>query len=117
MVPSLAAELNVAMKPSGLRGKTALVTGSTSGIGLGIARAFAGAGMNAVLNGFGSSHDIDAARSQLEQSFGVATKLNPDWEFLCRLRDVGRNRTAQWLDKNFDRVGRDSSIDLAEVFL
>lgn len=55
----------------------------------------------------------DAGMAQL----GVATKLNPDWEFLCRLRDAGRNRAAQWLDSNFDRVGRDSSIDLAEVFL
>ncbi len=36
-----------------LAGKTAIVTGSTSGIGLGIARAFATAGMNVILNGFG----------------------------------------------------------------
>ena len=55
----------------------------------------------------------DAEMAQL----GVATKLNPDWDFLCRLRDVGRNRTAQWLDQNFDRVGQNSSIDLTEVFL
>ena len=36
-----------------LKGKTAVVTGSTSGIGLGCARAFAGAGANIVLNGIG----------------------------------------------------------------
>jgi hypothetical protein len=40
--------------PAGeLAGKSAIVTGSTSGIGLGIARAFAKAGMNIMLNGFG----------------------------------------------------------------
>lgn len=48
---------------------------------------------------------------------GVATKLNPDWEFLCRLRDAGRLRAGEWLDANFDRVGRESTIDLAEVYL
>ena len=55
----------------------------------------------------------DAEMAQL----GVATKLNPDWEFLCRLRDVGRRRAEEWLQNNYDRVGRSSSIDLAEVFL
>jgi NTE family protein len=55
----------------------------------------------------------DAEMAQL----GVATKLNPDWDFLCRLRDVGRRRAEEWLEKNFDRIGRSSSVDLAEVFL
>ena len=41
------------LSTTGLAGKSAIVTGSTSGIGLGIARAFAGAGMTVTLNGFG----------------------------------------------------------------
>jgi NTE family protein len=49
-------------------------------------------------------------------SFGVATKLNPDWDFLCRLRDSGRVKTAEWLDSNFDKVGQSSTVDLAEIF-
>ena len=41
-----------------LKGKTAVVTGSLSGIGLGIARALASSGANVVLNGFASDEEI-----------------------------------------------------------
>jgi 3-hydroxybutyrate dehydrogenase len=52
-------------------GKNALVTGSTSGIGLGIAEAFAAAGANVVLNGFGPPDEIEALRSRLSAQHGV----------------------------------------------
>ena len=55
-----------------LRGKCAVVTGSTSGIGLGIARTFAQAGMKIVLNGFGPASEIEALRAEMSRSFGVA---------------------------------------------
>jgi 3-hydroxybutyrate dehydrogenase len=48
-----------------LHGKTAIVTGSTSGIGLGVARALAGQGANILLNGFGDAAAIDALRTAL----------------------------------------------------
>src|ERR1700757_3808672 len=54
-----------------LTGKTAVVTGSTSGIGLAIARGFAGAGANVVINGFGAPADIEKERSAIETDFKV----------------------------------------------
>jgi 3-hydroxybutyrate dehydrogenase len=54
-----------------LNGKVALVTGSTSGIGLGMARAFAGAGAHVVLNGFGDPADIHRLTTDLAAEFGV----------------------------------------------
>ena len=52
--------------------KSAIVTGSTSGIGLGIAEAFAKAGMNVMLNGFGDAGEIEATRARLAETCGVA---------------------------------------------
>jgi 3-hydroxybutyrate dehydrogenase len=54
-----------------LAGKTALITGSTSGIGLGIAQALAAKGANIVLNGFGERDAIESLRSQLQKDHGV----------------------------------------------
>ena len=56
-----------------LLGKSAIVTGSTSGIGLGIARAFAAAGMNVLLNGFGNRAEIDRTVAELAAEHGVKT--------------------------------------------
>lgn len=60
-----------------LQFKTALVTGSTSGIGLAIARALAKEGANIVLNGFGKPDDIEAARATIESEFGVRAHYSP----------------------------------------
>jgi 3-hydroxybutyrate dehydrogenase len=54
-----------------LNGKAAVVTGSTSGIGLAIARALAGAGANVVLNGFGDAAEIEKTRAGIEKEFKV----------------------------------------------
>ena len=54
-----------------LKGKTAIVTGSTSGIGLAYAKAFAAEGANVVINGFGDASAIEQERLALEQASGA----------------------------------------------
>jgi 3-hydroxybutyrate dehydrogenase len=54
-----------------LKNKSAIVTGSTSGIGLGIARAFAAQGADVMLNGFGRADEIEATRLALQREHGV----------------------------------------------
>ena len=54
-----------------LKGQNALVTGSTSGIGLGVATALAEAGANVMLNGFGDAAEIERTRAGLAQRCGV----------------------------------------------
>ena len=58
------------------KGKTALVTGSTSGIGLGIATALAGRGANIVLNGFGDAAEIEKLRAKLAAGHGVNVRYD-----------------------------------------
>jgi 3-hydroxybutyrate dehydrogenase len=61
------------MKTSMLSGKTALVTGSTSGIGLGMARSLAEQGANIVFNGFGDAQQIEKLYTDIGREFDVQT--------------------------------------------
>jgi 3-hydroxybutyrate dehydrogenase len=60
-----------------LKAKTAVITGSTSGIGLGIARALASEGTNVMLNGFGDANAIEKTRAGVEKEFGVKAAYSP----------------------------------------
>jgi 3-hydroxybutyrate dehydrogenase len=59
-----------------LRGKVAIVTGSTSGIGLGIAKSLAGHGVDIVFNGFGDPAEIAAMRCAIETAHNIRTGYN-----------------------------------------
>jgi 3-hydroxybutyrate dehydrogenase len=82
-----------------LVGKVAIVTGSTSGIGLGIARALAAAGANVVLNGFGAADEIARTKDAIEAdhrvkaSYSAADMTSPDAiaeMIAATLNDLGR---------------------------
>jgi 3-hydroxybutyrate dehydrogenase len=60
-----------------LEGRVSLVTGSTSGIGLGIARALAAAGSAVVLNGFGKPEDIAETQARIVAEFNVKARYSP----------------------------------------
>src|SRR5689334_21617905 len=59
-----------------LEDRSAVITGSTSGIGLGIARALAREGAHVMLNGFGGAREIERLRSDLAREFAVTVALN-----------------------------------------
>jgi 3-hydroxybutyrate dehydrogenase len=59
-----------------LKGKTALITGSTSGIGLGIAETLAAQGANIVLNGFGDRAEVERLRARLADQHRVTVKYD-----------------------------------------
>lgn len=63
--------MNDAIQPNALKNRTAIVTGSTSGIGLAIARRFASAGANVVINGLGDPEVVETERAAIETDFGV----------------------------------------------
>ncbi len=75
--------MNIAIKPENiatreaLAGKVSLVTGSTSGIGLGIARALAAAGSEIILNGFGKPEEVADAQAKIAADFKVRVFYSP----------------------------------------
>lgn len=60
-----------------LKTRTAVITGSTSGIGLACARALAAEGANVVINGLGDAAEIEATRAAIEAEFGVQAHYHP----------------------------------------
>jgi NTE family protein len=60
-------------------------------------------------------HDIED--ESYMRALGSASKLDPDWDFLCALRDHGSTVADAWLARNFDRVGKESTVDIRAKYL
>jgi NTE family protein len=57
------------------------------------------------------------AADEVMSSLSVASKLNGDWDFLTYLRDRGREHADRWLAESFDRLGRESTVDIRSEYL
>jgi NTE family protein len=57
------------------------------------------------------------AANEVMNELGHASKLNADWEFLVNLRDSGRAHADAWIRENFDRLGRESTVDIRGTYL
>lgn len=47
---------------------------------------------------------------------GASSKMNAEWDFLCHLRDLGRETAAVWMKKHFNQIGKKSTVDLRAMF-
>jgi 3-hydroxybutyrate dehydrogenase len=74
---NIAIKSETVTKGKALAGRVSLVTGSTSGIGLGIARSLAAAGSEIVLNGFGKPESIADVQAQITSDFNVRVSYSP----------------------------------------
>ena len=60
-------------------------------------------------------HAIEGADVMAELS--ALNKLNADWDNLTYLMELGRQRADAWLDANFDRLGKESIVDIRQQYL
>jgi NTE family protein len=60
-------------------------------------------------------HSVDAEETLAK--FSVSSKLNPDWDFLCYLRDLGREKAEAFLASHYDDIGKVSTTDIVAKFM
>ncbi len=51
------------------------------------------------------------------ESMGVSSKYNTEWEYLLKLKKMGRKRTDDWIKLNYDRLGHESTCNIEDIFL
>ncbi len=51
-----------------------------------------------------------------DADFGAASKINAEWAFLEYLFDRGRSAASEWLETNFDAIGKRSTVDIRRMF-
>ena len=60
-------------------------------------------------------HSISA--DEITTKLGVTSTFNADWQFLCGLRDHGRRFADTWITANRDRLGKESTVDIRQIYL
>jgi NTE family protein len=60
-------------------------------------------------------HSISA--EEVMSKLGAMSKLNADWEFLSELKEFGRAHADAWISRNYDAIGRESTIDIGKTYL
>ena len=103
-----------------LKQKSAIVTGSTSGIGLGIARGLAEQGADILLNGFGNADEIEFTRAELQRQYGVKVRYsNADIDDVTRLVELHLRfhgyGDGTWTDSAVRRYVVDAGPQLARL--
>ena len=64
-----------------------------------------------------ASSSIGISDEETMRMLGVSSKLNADWGALTDLRDRGREKADEWLEANYDEIGRRSTVDIRERYL
>ena len=59
-------------------------------------------------------HRVDGGEEML--ALLASSKVNAEWAFLIHLRDIGRAAANRWLEESFDRIGKESSVDIRTLF-
>ncbi len=66
---------------------------------------------------YNQMHVHAISNDEVMRELGIASKFNPDWDFITALKENGRQSAKAWLAQNFDKIGKESSVDIGARYL